>query len=96
MINDTQGNECSNSDWDDLWEAFSGDKDQLLLSKLMGVLTHPQMVFLWCMTSVMPARWGSADARRCFPLLAYRSVEVIDEALAMLRSHPAPDRRGEP
>ena len=48
-ITDTEGNECTQQDWDALWDSFAGDSEgERLLFVLMGVLTHPEMVRTLC------------------------------------------------
>ena len=89
MITDTQGRECSQEDWDALWRAFEDDtKGEELLSSMMGVLTHPEMVYLWKMTAAMGHQWGVAEAVRVFPDLQYRSEDRVRQALAAMWSHP--------
>ena len=88
-IIDSSGFECTQEDWDALWSAFDGNpEEERLLSMLMGVLTHPEMVHLWKMTAVMPSDWDVEAAVKVFPDLNFRSAERVQQALDAMRSHP--------
>ena len=91
MITDSNGNQCTDQDWDALWASFYGDPEgEQLLSMLMGVLSHPEMVMLWKMIAVMDDRWDVAEAVRTFPDLRFRSTGHVRQALQAMRQHPPP------
>ncbi len=91
MITDSNGNECTDHDWDALWASFHGDPDgEQLLSMLTGVLSHPEMVMLWKMVAVMDDGWDVPEAVRTFPDLQYRGTGHVRQALQAMRLHPPP------